>query len=117
MSVFSSLKEGENNLRGAYFKKLSDNCIQETELPITNTSFRLKELQDPKHLSNLIKRTYLYSSPETVKRLAKYQTYNYQRNNPREFYEMLILVTGVIVSIRHDFTGDWVSIEETLKLN
>lgn len=75
-----------------------------------------KRMKDPKHLSNLVKRTYLYSSPETVRRLARYQAYNYRDNQPEGYHEMLVLVTGIIVSIRRDFTGDWVSIEETLRL-
>ncbi|WP_404466394.1 hypothetical protein [Planococcus rifietoensis] len=75
-----------------------------------------KKMSDPSYLSNLLKRTYLYSSPETVRRLARYQSYNYRTNEYTDHHEMLVLVTGIIVSLRRDFTGDWVSIEETLKL-
>ncbi|OED32514.1 hypothetical protein BHE17_08690 [Planococcus maritimus] len=75
-----------------------------------------ERMSDPVKLITLIKRTYLYSSPETVRRLSMYQTFNYSPEENRDLHEMMVLITGIIVSLRHDFTGDWVSIEDTLKL-
>lgn len=90
---------------------------QWTDMLMSNDDPKVKKrMADSVHLKNLIKQTYLYSSPETVRRLANYQAYNYRESEKDDFYEMLVLVTGIIVSLRHDFTGDWVSIGETLKL-
>lgn len=77
-----------------------------------------KKMQDTLKIKQLLKQTFLYSSPETCKRLSNYQSYNYKnvQDEPRNLHETLVLVAGIIVSLRHDFTGDWVSIEETLRL-
>ncbi|MCZ2260622.1 hypothetical protein [Sporosarcina sp. G11-34] len=77
-----------------------------------------ERMEDEAYLKNLINNTFLYSSPETCKRLAVFQQYNYTEltrgdNNP---IQILVLTAGIIVSLKHDFTGEWVSIEEVLKI-
>lgn len=69
-------------------------------------------------LNQLINDTYLYSSPETCRRVAKYQQYAYTKLDTKEHQPLatIILVSGVITSLKHDFTGDWISIEETLRI-
>lgn len=75
------------------------------------------KLSDPLYINLLLKETYLYSSPETCRRLANYQTDNYLRTSGQtDLPRQLVLVAGIIVSLKHDFTGEWVTIEETLKL-
>jgi len=77
-----------------------------------------KRLGDIKQVNQLVNDTYLYSSPETCRRVAKYQQYAYTKLQTEEHQPLasLILLCGVITSLKHDFTGDWVSIEETLKI-
>ena len=74
-----------------------------------------KRITDKSYISNLLKDTFLYSSPETCKRLSSYQTNNYSRDKG-DNYQLLVLVAGIIVSLKHDFTGEWVPVEEILKL-
>lgn len=77
-----------------------------------------EKMEDESYLKTLLNDTYLYSSPETCSRLAKFQQYNYINHNTESNRGLvtLVLVAGIIVSLKHDFTGDWVSIEETLKI-
>ncbi|MEK6452605.1 hypothetical protein [Caldifermentibacillus hisashii] len=79
-----------------------------------------KKMESQTYISKLINDTYLYSSPETCKRLANYQQFFYNEKeisgDTDDKFEVLVLVAGIIVSLKHDFTGDWVSIEDTLKV-
>ncbi|TYS62528.1 hypothetical protein FZC76_20720 [Sutcliffiella horikoshii] len=77
-----------------------------------------KKMEDEKHIKSLVNNTYLYSSTETCRRLAEYQQYNYTKlnNSKNNYIEIIVLVSGIIASLKHDFTGEWVSIEEILKI-
>lgn len=74
------------------------------------------KMSDSNHINKLLKDTFLYSSPETCKRLVNYQTDNYQNTEGESFHKKIVLIAGIIVSLKHDFTGEWVSIEEVLRL-
>lgn len=77
-----------------------------------------RKSSDVENLKQLLNDTYLYPSPETCKRLARYQQYTYTKLGTEEHdsFVTVILVAGIITSLKHDFTGEWIGIEETLKI-
>jgi len=77
-----------------------------------------KRLESTSYILSLINDTYLYSSPKTCLRLSNYQHYAYNEldSKNKDHIDSIVLVAGIITSLKHDFTGDWVSIEDTLRI-
>ena len=100
----------------SYYREISGKDMQEILEKWTDIlmDFKNADLDDVNKITKLIKTTYLYSSPVTCKRLADFQAYNFKGNT--ETTKSLVLAAGIIVSLKNDFTGEWVTIEETLKL-
>lgn len=78
-----------------------------------------RKLSDTKYMSELLQRTYIYSSAETIKRLVNFQQYLYKSdkvNQDYDSYTVMVLVAGVIASIKKDFTGETVGIKDILRI-
>ena len=68
----------------------------------------------------LVRRPLFYGSAETIRRLSLYQSYIYNLNPEEEesLQEMArggVLITGIIVSLKKDFSNEDVSIENIMK--
>lgn len=77
------------------------------------------KLSSEDYMSELLQRTYLYSSKETINRLVNFQQYLYsndKKGQNHDSYVVMVLVAGVITSIKHDFTGESVSVEKVLRI-
>ncbi|MDQ0428527.1 hypothetical protein QOZ98_001353 [Planomicrobium stackebrandtii] len=75
--------------------------------------------------STLVHRTFFYGSSETVRRLSLYQNYMYSidtENNNREeedieeFARGAVLMSGIVVSLKKDFSDEEVSVIDLLRI-
>ncbi|SDC81116.1 hypothetical protein SAMN05421663_104180 [Terribacillus halophilus] len=85
------------------------------------TPLYAKKLQDPDYMRSLINRAFMYSSAETIRRLATYQNFNYRSIDPSKMsnddkYRMIVMVAGIIVSLKKDFSDENVDVRSILKL-
>lgn len=71
-----------------------------------------------------ISETLNYASSETTRRLATYQQYNYYlksdepyvKNENKDYLNQIVLVAGIIVSLKYDFTGEWTDLTDIIKV-
>lgn len=76
-----------------------------------------KKLASDDYLKKLIHRAYIYSSEETCRRVSNFQQYFYITDEEdRNSYEIMVMIAGVISSMKLDFTGESVSVKDTLRM-
>lgn len=78
-----------------------------------------RKLMNDDYMNKLLHDTYIYSSSETIKRLSNFQQYLYDKRDKGKDYEsytVMVLVAGVITSVKYDFTGETVGVIDLLKI-
>lgn len=114
----------DNFYREVSGKKMHDILEKWSELIFFATDTKVeKKLKDDKYLNGLLHETYIYSSSETCKRMSNFQQYLYKNHKSdsnsqaqkEDYYDILVLVAGIVTSLKYDFTGEWVGIDDTLR--
>lgn len=107
-----------------YFRNTSGENMQDIYNKWTELLFRVgdeevkEKVEDVGYINSLIYDTFMYSSSESVRRLAIFQQYNYTEHEKRAKgdMELIVLVASIIASLKKDFTGNQVNIEDILRI-
>ncbi|SEI93345.1 hypothetical protein SAMN04488127_0826 [Bhargavaea ginsengi] len=107
-----------------YFRSTSGENMQDIYNKWTELLFRVGEVEvkekmaDVGYINSLIYDTFMYSSSESVRRLAIFQQYSYTEHEKKAKgdIEIIVLVASIIASLKKDFTGNQVNIEDVLRI-
>ncbi|SNZ14540.1 hypothetical protein SAMN05421503_2462 [Terribacillus aidingensis] len=83
-----------------------------------NQPEQIRKMGEQDYVRNLIRNTFKFASANTVERLSNLQNYLYnnQKNGAFNPLVVLVLVAGVIVSLKKDFSDEYVEVNQLLKV-
>ena len=67
-------------------------------------------------MNALLHKAYIFGSAETCRRIKNFQQYHYDKTKEGNHIETIVLLAGIISSMKYDFSGEWFSVENTIAI-